>query len=833
MKDLTKYNYEDLVEKITDLMKDKEGWGDGYQSSTGQTLIQLLADVSDNLHYLLERRTVESFMHHARIDTSVIARASELGYRPYRASSHSGVLSLKIKDPTGQEVGPIFELFVPKYTKFQFEDRIFHSTESVMMRNTDVEIEIPIREGDYVEKTFQLSQLNSMNEIVVEEWREIDEYTLVVSVGGEEWTDVREDKDVNKRALAFLGKDDKMYDIKYSTDGMSIVFGDDWFGKKPDGEIKVSYIKVPTESEIYTLGRNFVHPGGFKDNQDPTISYDTDIKNTVIIAGGRGIESVDSIRKNATIYNQTNGRGVTNTDYEFWTRKSGIGSIKDVSAYGEEEIDTYVYNANNVYITYATDDGLPLALKDKINLRNYLNNVKTTQAHLVISPATTYKLIANASVRKYDNVPTADSHTYYLIREFIKKTFGIKDGSVGKTYHNSDIINDFYSLKYNDLGVTKPLVDFVKWDMKIGIPYNFPSPVRSAMVGISPKRFESLEDDTEWVIIVDGIGCRVVVNKDDTPSSLLLIMRDVIRKLTDIEVETILEGAAMDDEGNLVPIEIDPEIGYHLLIGRESSNRNINDIIVPPKIGNVITAPRIYSENFEVDHYYYSPQAGDRPIIPMRPTTEVEYLSPSDVEVEVWIKESYEGEGEFTLYKKLEKGELFKESFNKRQLLKFKLLEDSNEDGKVTIRYSDWEGARIGLRLKHINMQSFFTVNKDTGDYRDDSFVNYHVVATRPPERIQNGQNIIHPTSVRILDEDGNVVAVDLGDGTFDIGGSIDYITGVISPPISTQDEKDYMVTYKQDKYDNISLGKGDVLTLSEIPEEIDGEVVYSSVEIV
>ena len=135
MKDLTKYNYDDLVAKATELLKDKEGWGDAYQSSTGQMLIQLLADTTDNLHYLLERRSIEGFLHHARLENSVISRASELGYRSFRATAHTGTLELKIKDQHGNFSPPVHEVFIPKNTPLKFEDRTFHTTSAVMMQN--------------------------------------------------------------------------------------------------------------------------------------------------------------------------------------------------------------------------------------------------------------------------------------------------------------------------------------------------------------------------------------------------------------------------------------------------------------------------------------------------------------------------------------------------------------------------------------------------------------------------------------------------------------------------------------------------------------------------
>lgn len=838
MKDLTKYNYDDLVAKATELLKDKEGWGDAYQSSTGQMLIQLLADTTDNLHYLLERRSIEGFLHHARLENSVISRASELGYRPLRATAHTGTLELKIKDQNGNFSPPIFEIFIPKYTPFQYEDRVFHNTSPVMMNNAMTSVEIPVREGKVVEKTFAVTDLTEMNEIVLPEWKMVDETSLVVKVGNDEWHDVRLLDDVNKRALSYAGTEDRLYDLKYTTDGMFIVFGDDWFGKKPDNDITIMYIEVTDTEPVYRKNLEFSVAGGIKDQQDPTIYYDVLIENTTIITGGTGIESVESIQKNATVYNQTNGRGVTNTDYAFWAKRAGVGNLVDVSAYGEEEIDSYIHNANNVFISYARPDHSHITATERAELRAYLDNIKTTQAHLVIGRANPVELMVNAKVRKDKTVQVSDAHAYFLIRNFINEMFRVKAGSVGRFFHKSDIINDFYGIRLDDNGVKKQLVDFVKLDINLGVKFNFPSLVRSAIVGIKASEFEDLTLGKEWVIIIDDIVCKVPVTDVNNPSTLLLRMRDTIRALTDVDAKIFIEGGDVDEDGNLIPIEVEPDIGYHLLIGKESSNRGITEVIQPIPIGRTIAIPKLTSENFSITHYYYNPRAGFRPTVPMRDATTITY-TPIDTDIEVWVKDSYSSDSDFYLHKEVKAGVLYKETFTKEQLLKVKLLSDSNEDTEMLIEYSSWEGSTIGLRLEHVNKQSLLDIDVFTGDYKDSAYINYEVVTTRPKDIVQRNNDVILPSTVVILDENGAEVSRDNGDGKFtclggdNVGGYIDYRDGVISPPPALYDREDYTIIYKQDEYSNIDLGDGDVIRLMEFPEEIDDPTNFSSIELV
>lgn len=822
MKDLSRYNYNELVEKTTELLKDKEGWGDAYQSSVGQTLIQLLADTTDNLHYLLERRTIEGFLHHARIESSIISRASEMGYRIKRATSHTGVLKLTILDTVGNPSPPIFKVVLPKFTKFTMDQRIFYSAEAVMMGKTQTSVNITVKEGVYKEKRYDISALNAMGEIVIRDWQRIDDISLSVRVGDAEWGDVRSLDDVNKRALSFAGTTDELYDVKFSTEGMHIVFGDDWFGKKPDATIILSYIEVQDTNPIYRTDQDFAPIIPVTDADDETIVYEVDIKNITAISGGTDTETIESIRNNATIYNQTNGRGVTNTDYSFWAKRAGIGSLIDVKAFGEEEINTYVHNLNNVFINYAKGDYSTLSPHERNQLRKYLDNVKTTQAHLVITPAIVYKVIIDAAVRKYANIPIADSHMYFLIRNFINEQFSVKDGSIGYDYHNTDIVNKFYGIKFDDNGVKKPLVDYVRWDMRIGIDYNFPSPARSVTVGVKTEVLDSLPVGEWWIINIDGVVCKVQILPEDNSVTLMRRMRDVVRELTDVDAKVVIEGAAIDDNGYFVPVEIEPDIGYHLLIGTDSSNKSIEDMITPVTIGTAVAYPSISAESFSIKHFYYNPKAGFRPTIPMRDATTVTY-TPVDTRVEVWIKPSYKDNTPYELYKTIEIGEYYSETFTKDQLFRFKFLNDSTSDTEVDIHYSNWNGVKIGLSLNHINKQSLIDVDVAVGGFGSSSYIQYETVATRPRKLMRNRKMVILPNTVQIHDADGKVIVNDDGKGMFGDDGSVDYYSGVICPPTWTYDRNDYTITYKQDEFSNIMLGDGDILQLDSIPEELVG----------
>ena len=113
MADYTNLDYTDLLARITQLMSETDGFTDAYESSSGQALIQLLADSVDALFFMLQRRSQEVFLDTARLDSSIITHASELGYRPRRNVSSSGTLLLEIVDTDGNPVAALGNIFIP------------------------------------------------------------------------------------------------------------------------------------------------------------------------------------------------------------------------------------------------------------------------------------------------------------------------------------------------------------------------------------------------------------------------------------------------------------------------------------------------------------------------------------------------------------------------------------------------------------------------------------------------------------------------------------------------------------------------------------------------
>lgn len=830
MLDYTNYDYQALVDRMTEILKDKDGWGDAYQSSTGQTLIQLMADVTDHLHYMLERRTLESFLDTAKLRSSIIARASELGYRPLRIRGHSGELTLSLinddDDPTPAIGGVSLEFLKPVV----YGDRVFYVISPATIHAGESEVTFLIREGTIKTKTFDL---DAGEEPLFPYYDNIDESLLFVYNNGDEYFDVRRLENVNKRSLSFLAPGETFYDVKYGVEGMRLEFGDNVFGKTPTGVITVEYAELNDIGEpLISIGGDFSFTAPLVDSDIPDVEYRYTLKNSSTIFGGEHPEHPESVVKNATAYHRSNGRAVTNEDYSFWMKQAGIGGIVDAAAYGEEEFDSVVYNSNNVYLTYVKEDGTGINSEEKQRLYEYFNQIKTTQAHMVFNQARNVYLRLFADVVKTKNVPISNSQAYSIIRNFIIDYLKIRDGSIGGTFELSDMVNAMYDIKFERSGITYDVVDYVKLGTDAVIPFDFPGKTSECFVEIDPT-YEPV-DGHEFILNVDNLVCRTIIQEGESFKEILQKMRDIVREVTPFAAVVELSGMALDAFGRPLPLEIDNRIGYHLLIGRDTPYISPTDVIAPMTIGSAVVDVQVASEGFTALHTYYSAPAGRRPMIPLRVGTAVTFTAPTDTKVNMYTRTVATDESTEEFFRQLIEGEEYTFNSEFEHALIFEFENNSVEDVVAEIVYQSYLGVKFGLRISALDNFGSFLVRTTGGDLEDYVSVDYRIKLPTS-DYYSPGTPVIERNTLRITDLNGNVIFMDNGNGKFVSvsggvveSGNVNYTTGVVALPKTMPGVSPigkYYLMYDQNKFENISVSSAEVIKLLEPPVAMNSPI--------
>lgn len=492
--DYSKYNYDELVEEITRLVKQKDEWKDAYQSSTGQVLIQLVAALTDQLHYMLERRTQENFMPTAKLQTSVNAIANMLGYRPTRTVSSFGQLSITLTDEDGNPVQNEGNVVIPKYSTITYDDKFFVNKEELTFLPTQsYPATFDVIEGQVETLTFDptdtTSTLYLYNYIVIEDYEDIEENSIDIFTPTQTFYDVRDSVNGNPplESLSLADSNDEAYDIRLTNDGMRIIFGDGVYGTEPTGTLTIRYIRSSGKSvEVQSTGLEFLlESDTVEDDSVPANEYNYVIQNVTKIDGGQETESVEQTKQFAPDYVRTAARAVTKHDYRYWALQSKIGGIVDAKAYGEEEKGITVFNMNNVYMVYLTNDGNAFTTAEQQDFRDYMDIYKNLTTHLVLISAEVIPVQINMEIKRSSTLSASNSEVYDYIKNDLIDYFEFKNGSLGENVYHSELVDRYHNLKMTKDGIARRIADYVKLDIKALKSFSTPLSTQSTDVTIT------------------------------------------------------------------------------------------------------------------------------------------------------------------------------------------------------------------------------------------------------------------------------------------------------------------------------------------------------------
>lgn len=820
MKEYTNHEYADLVSRAQDALKEAEGWGDGYASSQGQTLIELMADMTDSLHYMLARRSAENYMQTARLRSTVISRASDMGYRFKRVSGNSGYLRISLTNSSGNPVVATAPLTIPKFTPFTYGERHFVTSEECIIEMGDNAVEVLVKEG--VKQTQTLT-VPTNGIVFITDYSDIDQRGLYIDTPQGEYLDIVNHPQ-NKRALTFLRFNDRYFDIKYQTDGMEVIFGNNRFGARPSGNINLITIRTSVTSPILTENQSFeldeeLLPEPLLDDMGNVYTFS--VTNSTPITGAEEEESIESIKRNSPLYSRSNGKAVINEDYEYWILNSGLGGIKDAKAFGEQELRTFVYNMNNVFITYLTENGGRLTSQEHQAVLDYFKTLKVAAPHIVLRPANIMGLRYVLDAKKSPSLEVSDAEFYAILNRFMDGYFSLKAGSIGMTVHSSDVVSDLYKQRHNVGGVEREVVDFVKLQLFAHYDFDYPPRASKAFVTLDTD-YDPTTGDT-FILILENMVCEVPVYSSDTKTDILLRMRDRIMDVTPFVARVDLTGAALDGFGNPVPIEVNPAIGDSILIGVDTPYFSQDQLLGNFAIGSTTASVIRISPDVQFAHHYYSSPAGRRPMIPLRPGTTVNFTAPSDTSVRIYYRNDMHNAATEELYTTLAPGQTFDETLVIYHSIQFEYVSNSAQDVTVTITYPSTAGTSFGLTIENTAGRGLFQIQKTSGDLSDSVIVDYSLQLPVQPKTVlsTSNANLIVPGSLSIRRKDtNNMVFGENGGGYFTDGvntistGRIDYATGEIYLPEITPTDVPLYVRYKQDGFDNFTVGSDTAIQL-------------------
>ena len=336
--------------------------------------INVLLDVMSYNSYLnsfyLNMIASEMFLDSAQKLDSVISHAKELNYLPRSNRSPKAVVSFNLS--TNGVNNP---LIIPKGTTFSGINSngtytfVTSVEQSFLSSDTTYAISnLQIYEGSYIQESFVVDYSIETQKFILSN-PTIDTDSLEVIVNENNTNTIHS----YATTLFGLSSNSAVYFLQATSEKKyEVLFGDDVFGKKPkNGAIITANYRITSGSD-----GNGVSTFNLDSDLGPVNGgYATPSAITVVSPSisGANSEGIESIRFNAPRHYQTQGRCITDSDYETVVLQN-YPEIQYVSVYGGDVTNTAV-NFGTVFISPSTYSGTILNDTRKIDVETYLNKL--------------------------------------------------------------------------------------------------------------------------------------------------------------------------------------------------------------------------------------------------------------------------------------------------------------------------------------------------------------------------------------------------------------------------------------------------------------------------
>jgi hypothetical protein len=327
MLDYTKISFEDLVDQLIAKLRTKGAWKDAYLQSTGRTLIELYAYIAQLLLYYLKRSYEELFVDSAQYWESLCKIANMLEAPVKRPIGASGTVKLLLKQASTESI------VLPKKTQLLCDDVLFYTVSDVVFNPGEVEKNVIVRQGVWLEKSF-VSNGNQLRQDYVIEGENVSDLDVEVYVGSMAYS-----------VVSYFGQTLDEFQVKVWT--------------SPDKALNISFLKgfgTPNYGEVIKVRYSEVDPDYFPavDSQWSVVGDNRFevVADLSTFSKGAGWEDVESFRERLQGWYGVGKRAVTKEDFWYLVKSiEGIGKVQVVDVKDNfeapfREVEIYVADSN-------------------------------------------------------------------------------------------------------------------------------------------------------------------------------------------------------------------------------------------------------------------------------------------------------------------------------------------------------------------------------------------------------------------------------------------------------------------------------------------------------
>lgn len=367
--DVSELDFNNIKESLKTFLSAQEEFSDyDFEGSALSILIDTLAY---NTHYnamLAHLQANESFLDTAIKRSSVTSIAKALGYTPRSSRASTASVKFTVVPDSSYQNSTLTLSRDTTFTANNREDNVtytFYPSETVTASLETINgvtgfvfTDLKLKEGTRVTNNFLIDANNVSGPLTIAN-AGVDTTTIRVRVQ-KSTTDLTVESYNLANSLLDVSSTAKAYFLEETLDGLySIRFGDDVIGKKltPGNVVIVDYIT--TNGAAANGSKGFACTNTLT-GANESRTFDT--ASTIAASGGQGKEGIDSIRRNAPIYNQSRERAVAASDYESLILASN-SNIQAVSVWGGEDNVPPIYG--KVFISLDPIEGQIITERDK------------------------------------------------------------------------------------------------------------------------------------------------------------------------------------------------------------------------------------------------------------------------------------------------------------------------------------------------------------------------------------------------------------------------------------------------------------------------------------
>lgn len=476
MKQTIPFDFQEIYNSLVEIMY-KKGYDAPYEGSNLAQLLTIISYATSMLNANTAININEMLLTLAQKHKNIIQDAKVLGYEPTQARSYIYQLELKFKDHKIYNFKPEKTFFTSNGKFYYYLDKDFE----LDLTDKSIDLEnfthfINVKEGTLISKENDKTLLKfvTKDQFFTIPYENIEDDGIFVTVTPPSNKTFKQKPEIFKKSnILLLDNNDtlqnsfiRIQDIETKTPTIYFQYAGAGKPLRQGSEVDIRL--------LITSG-----PQGFCNETWDSLDENIEINSFALLQPGTDIESLESIRLNAPLLNNTASRLVVANDYEAICRKHG--AVKLAKVFGGE--DEYPEKLGNIYFSLTPES----QIRNIVDLDDYKLNFQAQD------------------IRDYEKTKNIKNlnNNLFLLEDQLFKNFAKKLDTSSLNYYEPGVIDlvrnyNLPSLEYNIRNPVYILIDISVDIVKYGLT-DIKTQVREKIKNLISQYILKLENfETEY-----------------------------------------------------------------------------------------------------------------------------------------------------------------------------------------------------------------------------------------------------------------------------------------------------------------------------------------------